>query len=458
MPDLGFITQYLHYFSRPNTTLTELIKKPDFTAKLMETAETLIMILDAQGRIIEFNPACERLSGYMRSEVIGREITFLIPPEEQEAVENVLQQLISKQQSLHYENHWLTKTGQKRLLAWSNSSFNNADCKVCTVICTGIDMTDVRERENRLFVMLEILELLASNESQDTVLAHILSVVQRYLGCDAAGIRLRSGDDYPYVQTVGFTEEFIKMESALCSFQGCTIEKDEDGVAVLDCICGRVIRGDLNAEIVTTTGAFLTGNINEFVAKVAKKNKAFKIRNHCGKEGYRSIALIPLRFDDNIIGLLQLNAYAEDFFAEEDVMFLTLIGQSIGAALARFQAEQEQHKAELILNTVIQKVRDGLLLGTPDGKVIIYNEAMERITGYSQAEVNQFGWVYLIFPKEEERRKIIQKARKAMAGKLTLIEATITCKNGTLKPVTFLLTPLEIEGKTYNFMAMMEQS
>ncbi|NLZ39075.1 MAG: PAS domain S-box protein [Firmicutes bacterium] len=455
MPSLRFIDQYLHYFTR-TTTSAELESRPDFIAKLMETVETLILVLDRQGRIIEFNPACERLSGYQRSEVIGRKFTFLIPPEEQPAVEKVMQELISKPQSLHYENHWLTKTGQKRLLAWSNSSFN-VDSSAAAVICTGIDMTDVRERENRLLVLLEILELLASHESKDTVLAHILSTVQNYLGCDAAGIRLRRGDNYPYVQTVGFSEEFVKKESLLCCFQGSSIERDEDGVAVLDCICGRVIRGDLDEEMATSSGAFVTGNIHDLVAKAAKMNLPFNIRNHCGKAGYQSIALIPLRFNDSTIGLLQLNAHAENFFDEDDVIFLTLIGQSIGAALARFQAEQERHKTELILNTVIQKVRDGLLLGTPDGKVIIYNEVMERITGYSQAEVNQYGWVYLVFPEEKERRKVIQKARKAMSGKLTLIEATITCKDGTLKPVTFMLTPLEIEGKTYNFMAMMEK-
>src|SRR5690554_5538815 len=147
MADLKFITQYLNFFTRSNT-LAELEQKPDFLATLMQTVETLIMVLDEQGRIIEFNPACEKLSGYTRAEVLGKKVTFLIPPDEQAGVDEVLQQLIAGQQPLHYENHWLTKEGKKRLLIWSNSSCKSADCTTGSVICTGIDITDMREREN----------------------------------------------------------------------------------------------------------------------------------------------------------------------------------------------------------------------------------------------------------------------------------------------------------------------
>ena len=114
--------------------------------------------------------------------------------------------------------------------------------------------------------------------------------------------------------------------------------------------------------------------------------------------GYKSIALIPLRFHDKTVGLLQLNDYDEDKFSDDEIDFLTVAGQSIGAALVRFQAEQERQKAQLILDTVIRKAREGFSLSTQDGKFLIYNEAMERITGYNLEEMNHHGWFYLVFP------------------------------------------------------------
>ncbi|MCR3922423.1 MAG: PAS domain S-box protein, partial [Firmicutes bacterium] len=411
MADLKSITQHFRFSS--NSKPGEFEPEAEFMSRLMETVDALIVVLDEQGRVVEFNCASERLSGYSRSEVLGKKPNFLIPPEERAGVSEVIQNLLTDKRASHYENHWLTKAGKKRLLLWTNSSVKNKEGQIKSIICSGIDITKIREREERRLVILEMLETLASPGDQDTVLAQIIEIVRGYLKCDAVGIRLRKGDDYPYVQAMGFDETFLKKESMLCSFEGSTINKDENGVALLECMCGRVIRGDLMDTIASEEGAFLTGNINELVAKAAKKDLPFKIRNHCGQAGYLSVALIPLRFNNETVGLLQLNDHQADHFSDEDVNFFSIAGQSIGTALVRFQAEQGKKKTELILNTIIQKARDGFFLGTPDGKTIIYNEAMERITGYSQEEVNVHGWFYLVFPNEKERRQSIHKARQA---------------------------------------------
>jgi PAS domain S-box-containing protein len=50
-------------------------------AAILDTALDCIVTIDHRGRIIEFNPACERTFGYSRAEVIGREMgELLVPP------------------------------------------------------------------------------------------------------------------------------------------------------------------------------------------------------------------------------------------------------------------------------------------------------------------------------------------------------------------------------------------
>ncbi len=46
---------------------------------LISTAENGIVVIDAQGHIRIFNPACENLFGYRAEEVIGQSVTMLIP-------------------------------------------------------------------------------------------------------------------------------------------------------------------------------------------------------------------------------------------------------------------------------------------------------------------------------------------------------------------------------------------
>src|SRR5690349_10041583 len=46
---------------------------------LIAAAADGILVTDAQGHIRVFNPACERLFGYPRDEVIGKSVAVLIP-------------------------------------------------------------------------------------------------------------------------------------------------------------------------------------------------------------------------------------------------------------------------------------------------------------------------------------------------------------------------------------------
>lgn len=47
---------------------------------ILETALDSIVMVDAQGKVLEFNPAAERTFGYRRADVIGRELADLIVP------------------------------------------------------------------------------------------------------------------------------------------------------------------------------------------------------------------------------------------------------------------------------------------------------------------------------------------------------------------------------------------
>src|SRR4051812_26979662 len=49
---------------------------------LLETALDCIISMDADGHIIEFNPAAERVFGQTRADVIGRELASVIIPEQ----------------------------------------------------------------------------------------------------------------------------------------------------------------------------------------------------------------------------------------------------------------------------------------------------------------------------------------------------------------------------------------
>jgi PAS domain S-box-containing protein len=102
-----------------------------------------VCVLDRRGRILFFNDACERTTGFSRHEVLGRDARdFVIPPEERSAFGDVLSYIWSTGLSSPQVGHWLTKDGDRRLIAWSNKPVRNDDGAVEYLMTSGLDLTE----------------------------------------------------------------------------------------------------------------------------------------------------------------------------------------------------------------------------------------------------------------------------------------------------------------------------
>src|SRR3954449_4554090 len=120
-----------------------------FARILTETTRSLVCVLDRQGRILLFNEACERATGYRRDEVLGRDARDLvIPPEEREAFGEFLTFVWRTGAPSPQVGHWQTKQGRLRLIAWSNHPMPGPDGEPAALVTTGIDLTD-RESPSR---------------------------------------------------------------------------------------------------------------------------------------------------------------------------------------------------------------------------------------------------------------------------------------------------------------------
>jgi two-component system, cell cycle sensor histidine kinase and response regulator CckA len=129
----------------------DLKKERDFMSAVLNTVGAIVLVLGRDGRIIRFNHACEVVSGYTFEEVQGRFVwDFLIPPEQVEGVKKVFGALTSGMFPNKYENYWVAKDGQRKLIAWSNTAILAADGSIEYVIPTGIDITEHRKADSAL--------------------------------------------------------------------------------------------------------------------------------------------------------------------------------------------------------------------------------------------------------------------------------------------------------------------
>ncbi|HLI63366.1 MAG TPA: chemotaxis protein CheB [Terriglobales bacterium] len=150
-----------------------LQKERNLVASTLDAArDLLVLILDTEGRIVQFNRACQELTGYSATEAKGRLVwDFLLVPEEVEAVRGVFKEVASGTPN-QFENYWLTKAGARRLIAWKNSVVLGEDGLVEFVIATGIDQTERAEAQQRAQESEATLHALMETAAQAIVAAN----------------------------------------------------------------------------------------------------------------------------------------------------------------------------------------------------------------------------------------------------------------------------------------------
>jgi hypothetical protein len=122
---------------------TEQIRREkDFAQKLIETAEFIILVLDSEGRVVQFNPFMERVCGYRLEEVRGRDwfSTFLLESDRNRIRELFLRVLGETDKG--GINTILTKDGKERLIEWSCTTLKDSSGNSIGVLCSGQDITE----------------------------------------------------------------------------------------------------------------------------------------------------------------------------------------------------------------------------------------------------------------------------------------------------------------------------
>ena len=236
--------------------------------------------------------------------------------------------------------------------AWLEASLaaDATGAPVCRAVIS--DLSERRQNERRQILSNTVLGILNNVTSFSEACGEIIAAIKRETGFDAIGLRLQKEVDFPYYAQDGFSNDFLITENSLVlRDQNGGPCRNKDGSLCLECTCGLVLSGhiDKSSPYVSAAGSFWTNNATLFLSLAPHQDPRLNPRNRCIHEGYLSVALIPVRAERRIVGILQLNARTKDCFTLDMIHFYEGIGANIGTALLRKQAEDtiQQQMREL---------------------------------------------------------------------------------------------------------------
>ncbi|MEH2380272.1 MAG: response regulator [Nostoc sp.] len=329
--------------------LTEetLKKERNFISAVLDTASTLVIVLDTQGEIIRFNQACEKNTGYSFDEVRGRHFwNLFILPEEIGPVKAVFEQLRSGKAPYEYENYWVTKDGSRRLIAWTNTSLQDDNGDVEYIIGTGIDISDIHDElrlrkrtEQHLKAEYSTTRVLAESTTINEAMPQIMQGICESLGWDLSEFWM--------------VDQQANLLTFLNSWYKISFEMQEFDI--------------LSRQTTFAPGIGLPGRVwasgePVWIADVVKDQNFIRFQIAAEAELHGAFGF-PIRSGKKILGVITCFSHQIQQPEPDLATVMNSIGEQVGQFIERKQAEEEIQRQNLrsqLFTEITLKIRQSL--------------------------------------------------------------------------------------------------
>ncbi len=196
---------------------------------------------------------------------------------------------------------------------------------------------------------IEVLSSLFTNTHlRKEYLTFVVENLKVWSGCKCVGIRVINEDWLmPYEAFVGFTYDFWEHENLL------SIKEHQ-------CACIRVVTGEPDAidePIITPNGSLWTNDLQAF-GKTIPKECFTRYRGKCIESGFSTLAVIPIRNDGKVIGIIHLADIRKDKLPFEKVSLLESVSVAIGEIILQFITEDRNNEKKEVIKQQLTHIKD----------------------------------------------------------------------------------------------------
>ncbi|MFH1093538.1 MAG: PAS domain S-box protein, partial [Candidatus Omnitrophota bacterium] len=147
----GKVTGVVHTMSditEQKNTENKMREYAEYIENIVETAQSLIIVLDKELRIKSINRFAEDLFGYKRKDIIGSEwIDLVTPSDYKDEIRQVLMTCLEGDRVIGYEMPVIARDEKEIMISWYSAELLDADGKIVGIVTMGYDISQRKEIE-----------------------------------------------------------------------------------------------------------------------------------------------------------------------------------------------------------------------------------------------------------------------------------------------------------------------
>jgi PAS domain S-box-containing protein len=424
---------------------TELVESQERNKAVIENAVDGIISIDALGKVMSFNPAAEKIFGYVSDEVTGRNIKMLMPQPYQREHDGYL--------------HNYTTTGKKKIIGIGREVEGLR--KDGTTFPLELAVSEVQLDDRRLFI--GIIRDITDRKYAELQTARYADALEQ-LHTLTADTEAEFSQKLHDVLELG--RQLFNMPLAIISH----IKGEQYIVEHVVSPDGAPAPGSEFALGETYCCHTLAANAPTGFDHAGKS----EINNHpCYKAfGLEAYIGSPITVDGELYGTLNFSNTEphDEGFSNGDYNLIQLFAQWIGSEITRVQAEANLYNTTALRQAILDSANFSIISTDVNGKIKIFNKGAEDMLGYRAEELVDIEFTSILHDPEELKKRAEALSKKtgqsvkpsfdtfvtrARAGEPDESEWTYIRKDGSSFPVLLSITAVhDAHGGIIGFLGI----
>ena len=301
-------------------------------AAIVESSADAIVGKDLNSIVTSWNAGAESMFGYPASEIVGRSITLIIPPDRLDEEELILSRIKRGERLEHFETVRLTKSGEQIAVSVTVSPIKNSHGQVVGASKVARNITERQRTQNELKIkqehsrsLLRLARKLEQAENLNSILQAAGEELNATLGLHHAWFYLFSDD-----------RRSMRLVMAKGGNEDAETEDDDTGEDLIE--------GDpMLEEIATAESIVVVGD-----ARVDPRTN----KQIVAKLGSRTIVNMPVSMSGKKLGVIGAGTFGDEgvrLLSSPEREFFSALASHVAVVLDRTQEMERRRHAEAAL-------------------------------------------------------------------------------------------------------------